>query len=712
MTPSGYFLTYLWLIPLFPLLTATLTFFFGRHLPKLIISFCGTASVALSFIFALGAVFQLLALDPSQRFYQQVYFEWLNPGAVPAAVGFSSFTADWGYLFDPLSCVMVLVITGIGLLVHIYSIGFMRGEAGNYRYFGYLHLSLFFMLSLVLANNLLLLFVGWEGVSLCSYLLVGFYFLKRSSTNAAIRTFLFNRIGDAGFLLGIFLITTTFGTLRFTSQGLTDPIATPGIVQTLSTLLNQHSLALGAPVLTAIALLLFAGAIGKSAQIPLSVWLPDAAEAPMPVGALMHSATMVTAGVYLIARMNSLYQLAPVAMEIIAIVGALTAIYAATVALVHTDIKRILAYSTISQLGFMFLALGVGAFSAGIFQLLTHALFKALLFLSAGSLVLSLSGEQDIRKMGGMWNAIPATSRPFLIATLAIAAIPPFAGFFSENEILGDAYHGSHFMNPHIFLWLGGIIIAALTAIYSFRLLFLAFLGRSRVSPQLEVQIHESPQTMAVPLTILAFLSIIGGWFALPVLWGEPNSLLQFLAPVLGEVQTATTAVAPGIHVLLKEYLLLSTPLLAASLGIWLAYRIYLQKPKLRDKIPAAWPRLHRLLVHQYYFDQFYTAVFVNPVKDLSLALDFADAILIDGLATNGTVLLARSLSRVSAWCDKWILGLLINFIAKFVQTFSNPIRLLQTGVFSSYGVWMLLGLTLLLGYYAHHMQVWMRTLH
>jgi NADH-quinone oxidoreductase subunit L len=427
---------------------------------------------------------------------------------------------------------------------------------------------------------------------------------------------------------------------------------------------------------------------------------------------LMHSATLVTAGVYLIARMNTIYQLAPLAMEIVAIFGALTAVYAATLALVQTDIKRILSYSTISQLGFMFLALGAGAFSAGIFQLLTHALFKALLFLAGGSLVFSLSGEQDIRRMGGMWNAVPTTSRPFLIATLAIAALPPFAGFFSENEILGQAFHHFRFVNPHIFLWLAGIIIAALTAIYSFRLLFLAFFGRSRVSPQLEVQIHESPQTMNVPLTVLAFLCIIGGWFALPVLWGEPNSLFQFLAPVLGEVGAPAPAVVPESHFLLKEYLLLSTPLLAAGLGIWLAYRIYLQKPKLRDKIPAAWPRLHKLLTHQYYFDQFYLAVVVNPIKDLSLALDFADAVLIDGLATNITALLARSLSRISAWCDKWIVGGAINFGAKFIQALGNPIRLLQTGVFSLYALWMLLGLTLLLGYYAHHMQVWMRTLH
>ncbi len=407
MMPSGYFLAHLWLIPLFPLLSAALLFVLGRQLPKSAVSFFAGGSAALSFIFSAGAVFQLLAAPPSQRFYQQILFDWIAPSVMPMAGRLAVFAADWGYLLDPLSCVMLLLATGIGLLVHVYSIGSMRREAGYYRYFGVLNLSLFSMVIVVVANNLLLLFAGWEGIALCGYLLTGFHFQKQSACDSTKKTFLFNLIGDAGFLLGIFLISTTFGTVRFTSQGLPELNAFQGIEQALATLVDQHALAFGAPVLTAIALLLFVGAIGKSAQIPLHVWLPDATEAPTAANALIHSATLVTAGVYVVVRMNAVYQLAPIAMGIIAVGGAITAIYAASLAIVQTNIKKVLAYSTISQLGYMFLALGVGAFSVGIFQLMTHAFFKSLLFLGAGSLIYALSGEQDIRKMGGMSNAIP-----------------------------------------------------------------------------------------------------------------------------------------------------------------------------------------------------------------------------------------------------------------------------------------------------------------
>ncbi len=442
MTPSGYFLSHLWLIPLFPLITAALMLFIGRTFPKSAVSFFCVGSVFLSFLHAAGAVWQLLCRRTENRFYQLILFEWITPGAMPANGGLVNFVADWGYLLDPLSCVMVLVVTGVGFLIHVYSIGYMGHEGGYYRFFGYLNLFMFSMLTLVLANNLLLLFVGWEGVGLCSYLLIGFYFLKKSASDAGKKAFIVNRIGDTGFLLGIFLIATTFGTIRFTSHGLADPIALPGIVQTLRRLLvvniplavrcahshgnraaplrRRHGQVRAVP-----ALRLAAGRDGR----------PHAGQRVDPRGHDGHR-RRVHGRAHERRSINwrhSRWTSSPS-------VGASTAIYAASMALVQNDIKKVLAYSTISQLGYMFLALGVGAFSAGIFHLMTHAFFKALLFLGAGSVIHALSGEQDIRKMGGLWNAIPATITRFMIATLAIAGIPPFAGFFSKDEILGHAF--------------------------------------------------------------------------------------------------------------------------------------------------------------------------------------------------------------------------------------------------------------------------------
>ncbi|MGB8495187.1 MAG: NADH-quinone oxidoreductase subunit L [Candidatus Acidiferrum sp.] len=714
MTPSGYFLDNLWLIPLFPLVTAALMLLIGRTLPKSAVSFFCVGSVFLSFVHAAGAVYQLLAVAPENRVYQQILFEWITPGAMPGPGGLVNFVADWGYLLDPLSCVMILVVTGVGFLIHVYSIGYMGHEGGYYRFFGYMNLFMFSMLTLVLANNLLLLFVGWEGVGLCSYLLIGFYILKKSACDAGKKAFIVNRIGDTGFLLGIFLIATTFGTVRFTSQTLSDPVAYAGILETLRAMVDQGRLVYGAPILTGIALLLFVGAIGKSAQLPLYVWLPDAMEGPTPVSALIHAATMVTAGVYMVARMSAIYQLAPVAMDVVAIVGATTAIFAASMAVAQNDIKKVLAYSTISQLGYMFLALGVGAFSAGIFHLMTHAFFKALLFLGAGSVIHALSGEQDLRKMGGLRNAIPATSVPFLIATLAIAGIPPLAGFFSKDEILGHAFNRHNealIVDRYLFLWAIGLITAGITAFYIFRLLFLAFYGRSRVATELEEHIHESPKSMTVPLTILAFLSICGGWFALPVLWGEKNAFGTFLAPVLSGVKGETGGVELGHHTLFKEYLLMMASVGIAVLGIWLAYRLYLQYPKLHSKVAAAWPRLHNLLVNKYYVDEIYDALFVNRVKDLSTAFGVVDAKLIDGVGVDGAGWLARVISQISMWWDKWVIDGLVNLAGKITNGLSVPVRMFQTGVFSSYAVLILLGLAILLGYYGHHMHMIVRNL-
>ncbi|HKE08294.1 MAG TPA: NADH-quinone oxidoreductase subunit L [Candidatus Acidoferrum sp.] len=713
MNSPGYFLAHLWLIPLFPLLGAAVMFFVGRHLSKEAVNLFCVGSVSLSFVHALGAVLVLFAHSPDARVYQQILFPWVTPGAMPSSVGMVNFVGDWGYLLDPLSCVMVLVVTFVGFLIHVYSIGYMAHEGGYYRFFGYLNLFLFSMLTLVLANNLLLLFVGWEGVGLCSYLLIGFYFLKKSAADAGKKAFIVNRIGDTGFILGLMLVAATFGTVRFTSQGLGDSASFPGILQTLAGLTAQHQaqFAYGAPIFTAMALLLFVGATGKSAQIPLYVWLPDAMEGPTPVSALIHAATMVTAGVYMVARMNAIYQLAPIAMDVVAIIGALTAIFAATMAVAQTDIKKVLAYSTISQLGYMFLALGVGAFASGIFHLMTHAFFKALLFLGAGSVIHSLSGEQDIRKMGGLWNAIPATSRPFWIATLAIAGIPPLSGFFSKDEILGHAFNRHLMMDRYLGLWAVGLVTAALTSFYMFRLLYETFFGMSRIPVEMEDHIHESPQSMTTPLWILAFFSFVSGWLALPALWGEESPFERFLEPSLRGVETDTGRIVFAQHDLLKEYLLMGASVSAALAGLWLARKLYLENPKLHGQIAAAWPRLHRVLVHKYFVDEIYDALFVNRTKDLSTAFGWFDGQIIDGLGVDGAGWLTRVFSRISMWWDKWIVDGLVNFVGWFPNFLSMPVRMFQTGIFSTYAFFILIGLAILLGYYGHHVQSLVRSL-
>jgi NADH-quinone oxidoreductase subunit L len=712
MSSPGYFLSHLWLIPLFPLAGAAIMFFFGRHLPKDAVNLFCVGSVFLSFLHALGAVLKLFSLPAGQRIYQQIFFQWVTPGAMPTSTGLVNFVADWGYLLDPLSCVMVIVVTFVGFLIHVYSIGYMDHEGGYYRFFGYLNLFMFSMLTLVLANNLLLLFVGWEGVGLCSYLLIGFYFLKESAADAGKKAFIVNRIGDTGFLLGVLLVAATFGTVRFTTQGLGDPAAFSGILQSLASMVAQHQLAYGASVFTSIALLLFVGAAGKSAQIPLYIWLPDAMEGPTPVSALIHAATMVTAGVYMVARMSAIYQLAPVAMDVVAIIGATTAIFAATMAVVQTDIKKVLAYSTISQLGYMFLALGVGAFAAGIFHLMTHAFFKALLFLGAGSVIHSLSGQQDIRKMGGLRYSIPATSVPFIIATLAITGVPGLSGFFSKDEILGHAFNRHLMVDRYLALWAVGLVTAGLTSFYMFRLLFETFYGMSRVPVEAEGHIHESPKTMTVPLMILAFFSIVSGWLALPVLWGEESPFERFLEPSLRGVEVDTGAITFGRHTLLVEYALMAASVAFVALGFWFAYKLYLEKPKLHTKLAASWPRLHNLLVHKYYVEEIYDALFVNRIKDLSTALGFFDSKVIDGLGVDGAGWLARVFSRFSMWWDKWVVDALVNTLGWFPKFLSMPVRMFQTGVFSTYAVFILLGLAILLGVYGHHVQTFVRTLH
>src|SRR5437016_3124539 len=664
MTPTGYFLEHLWLIPLFPLATASLMLLVGRRLRKSAVSLFCVGSVGVSFAYALGAVTQLLSAPPENRVVQHILFEWLAPGQMLLSSGqVVPFTADWGYLLDPLSSVMVLVVTGVGFLIHVYSIGYMGHEGGYYRFFGYMNLFMFSMLTLVLANNMLLMFVGWEGVGLCSYLLIGFYFLKKSASDAGKKAFIVNRIGDAGFILGILLTAVTFAT---------------------------------------IALLLFVGATGKSAQIPLYVWLPDAMEGPTPVSALIHAATMVTAGVYMVVRMNAIYRLAPLAMDVVAVIGVVTAIFAASMALVQNDIKKVLAYSTISQLGYMFLALGVGAFAAGIFHLMTHAFFKALLFLGAGSVIHAMSGEQDIQKMGGLWGEIPVTARTFFVATLAIAGIPPLAGFFSKDEILGRAFE------RHPALWIVGFITAGMTAFYMFRLVFLTFFGYSRADNHAQKHIHESPRTMTIPLMILAVLSVVGGWIGWPASLFGSNQFEKFLEPVMSSAGATESAKAVQESSTTEYFLMLASIAIAVA-GIWVAYEFYRTKRFAPELVAGKMKGFYRVLFHKYYVDEIYDALFVNRTKDLGTLLGQIDAKVIDGVGVDGTGWLARFGSTLSMWWDKWIIDGLLNFGAKFTQLLSFPIRFLQTGTFSTYALLILVGLAILLAYYQQHLHVVLR---
>ncbi len=684
MMPTEFFLAHIWLIPLFPLAGAALMLFIGKRLPNAGVNVVCVGSVLLSMCFAFGAIWQLIARPVAERVVSFNLFDWVPAGAMHTNAGaFMNFNVPWGVLMDPLTAIMLLVVTGVGFLIHVYSTGYMGHEGGYYRFFGYLNLFMFSMLTLVLANNLLLLFVGWEGVGLCSYLLIGFYFLRKSASDAGKKAFIVNRIGDAGFLLGLFLMLGTLGTIQFTEIG---PAIAAGHFE------------MGNGILTAIALLLFVGATGKSAQLPLYVWLPDAMEGPTPVSALIHAATMVTAGVYMIARTNAVFSMAPKALAVVAVVGCVTSIFAATMGLVQNDIKRVLAYSTVSQLGYMFLACGVGAFTAGVFHLMTHAFFKALLFLGSGSVIHAMSGEQDMRKMGGLWAKIPTTAKTFLIASIAISGIPPLAGFFSKDSILGHAFEYNKL------LWLLGFITAGMTAFYMFRLVNMTFFGNSRVDHEVEHHIHESPSSMTVPLMILAGLSIVGGWVGVPASLGGSDRFTQFLAPVMAQ-HPESAEVASAAHEASgssTEYLLMLLSVGVACFGIWLAYRWYIQRPEVPEKIAAASPFLYKLLYNKYYVDQIYDAMFVNRTKDLALTLGSFDRGVINGLGVDGAGWLTRVTSRISMVWDSWIVDGLVNLAARIVWVLSYPVRMLQTGRVSRYALFMLFGVLIFLGYYLH----------
>ena len=681
MMPTEYFLAHIWMIPLFPLAGAALMLLIGRRLPNSAVNVICVGSVFLAMCYAFGAIWQLIARPVSERVVSYTLFDWVPAGIMHTNSGrIIDFHVPWGVLIDPLTCVMLFVVTGVGFLIHVYSTGYMGHEGGYYRFFGYLNLFMFAMLTLITANNLLLLFVGWEGVGLCSYLLIGFYFLRKSASDAGKKAFIVNRIGDAGFILGLFLMLGTLGTIQFTEIG-------PAIA--------AGHFAMGDASLTAIALLLFVGATGKSAQLPLYVWLPDAMEGPTPVSALIHAATMVTAGVYMIARTNAVFSMAPKALAVIAVVGCLTSIFAATMGLVQNDIKRVLAYSTVSQLGYMFLACGVGAFTAGVFHLMTHAFFKACLFLGSGSVIHAMSGEQDMRKMGGLWGKIPTTAKTFVVASIAIAGIPPLAGFFSKDSILGAAFEYNKF------LWLLGFITAGMTAFYMFRLVNMTFFGNSRVDHDVEHHIHESPGVMTVPLIILATLSVIGGWV------GIPNSILrggdkfaEFLAPVMAQHAAESSEAAANASSNVAEFGLMLLSVLVACFGIWLAYRWYIQRPEVPEKIAAASPFLYKLLYNKYYVDQLYDAMFVNRIKDLALTLGAFDVNFINGLGVDGAGWATRITSSISGIWDSWIVDGLVKLVARIVWFFSWPVRMLQTGRVARYALFMLFGVLIFLGYY------------
>ena len=641
--------------------------------------------VLLSFIFSAGAVLQLS--QTPERIHQVIQFTWLAGLPFHMADGrLATFAADWGFLLDPLSAVMILVVTGVGFLIHVYSIGYMGHEGGYYRFFGYLNLFVFFMLMLVLANNYALLFVGWEGVGLCSYLLIGFYFHKKSAGDAGKKAFVVNRVGDAGFILGMLLMFSVFGTVKFVDV---NQILRGG---------QFHAETAGFGVLSAMALLLFIGATGKSAQFPLYVWLPDAMEGPTPVSALIHAATMVTAGVYMVARSSALYQLTPQTSTIVAAVGAFTAILAASIALVQNDIKRVLAYSTVSQLGYMFLALGVGAYWVAIFHLFTHAFFKALLFLGSGSVIHSLGGEQDMRRMGALKDKIPVTHWTMFAGSVAIAGIPGFAGFFSKDEILWQAYSSPQGSNA---LYAVGLITAGLTAFYMWRLMNMTFYGNSRVTPEVEAHIHESPATMTIPLSLLALGSVLAGWIGTPKLWGMSGwfrGFEQWLEPAFASA--AIEAAHEGAHDASTEWILMGVSVAFALIGISVARYFYHHRPEIPDKLEAAAAPMHRILLNKWYVDELYDFLFVNGLaKGGGTVLGAFDRNVVDG-AVNGAGWLTRLSSIVSIWWDTWIVDGTVRLTSLLVKLSSYPVRVVQTGRVQAYALFVVVGALVFFGYY------------
>jgi len=666
----------LWVIPLLPLAGAAINGLLGRRFKNGVVSFVALLFTAVSFGWAVWAVWT--AWPESGRValpYIESHGNWIWT---------SAFSAPFGFYLDPLSMVMVLVVTGVGFLIHIYSVGYMAHEGGYYRFFSYLNLFMFFMLMLVLANNYLLLFVGWEGVGLASYLLIGFFFLKDSAADAGKKAFIVNRIGDFGFLIGMFLLIQHFGTLNFDSVfGQVSKLGSDG----------------GWGWLTIAAICLMVGATGKSAQIPLYVWLPDAMEGPTPVSALIHAATMVTAGIYMIARSSAIFSRAPHALALVAVIGCLTAFFAATMGMAQTDIKRVLAYSTVSQLGYMFMACGVAAYSAAIFHLMTHAFFKALLFLAAGSVIHAIGGEQDMRRMGGLRKLIPWTFWTMTAATFAIAGAPGLAAFFSKDEILDKAYASP--FDGHL-LWAVGVVTAGLTSFYMFRLWFMTFFGERRPNADLGDAhaataahaaapahghddshghgVHESPWVMVVPLVILAIGSVLSGWVGVPHIFKGHDRIDGFLQPA---IQTpadvaASSETQPGAavpHAAVEEeaesagveWSLIGTSVAVAAVGFFFAWLLYYKQRDLPDRITARIHGVYLTVLHKYYVDEGYGALFVKPLLALS------------------TVVFWRGV-------DQGMIDGMVNGAGETAKEIGGQLRRMQSGNIRSYAAWVAAG--------------------
>ena len=657
-----------WLIPILPLVGALLNGLFGKRFNNSVVATIALFFTGASFLVAGAHAFVLI--NSGAAALETSYGTWIRAG---------SFSVDFGIFIDHLSLIMMLVVTGVGFLIHVYSVAYMEHEGGYYRFFSYLNFFMFFMLTLVLANNYLLMFVGWEGVGLASYLLIGFFFLKDSAANAGKKAFITNRVGDFGFLIALFLLIQQFGTLRYS---------------TIFEIASLFSVETTAGIFTAIGLLMLVGACGKSAQIPLYVWLPDAMEGPTPVSALIHAATMVTAGVYMVCRSNAIFSRAPIALLAVVIIGTLTSFFAATIGITQTDIKRVLAYSTVSQLGYMFMAAGVAAYSASVFHLMTHAFFKALLFLGAGSVIHGVGGEQDMRKMGGLRKYMPWTFWTMLIATFAIAGIPPFAGFFSKDEILWQVFSSPH--GSKIF-WAFGAITAFMTSFYMFRLIFLTFTGEYRgAKPEAHGAHghddhgtpHESPWLMLAPLVLLGVLSVIGGWV------GIGNRFEHFLDPVIQKVSTeqataqnveaVTSPVSEGEGAAGEskalENTLMAASVLIAFAGLALAWFLYVKRPELPAQIAASLGGVYRLVLNKYWIDELYSAVLIGPLI---------------------------AFSRVVLWqtIDQKVVDGTVNESAIAARDVSQIVRQQQSGLVRSYAGWVAAGAAAVVAY-----MVWMGT--
>ena len=626
----------IWLIPAFPFLGFLLNSFFGKRFGVTFVSIIGPMAIALSFAQSLVLFFQML--DAEGQVIKEYLYTWIASGSFEAGINFQ---------VDKLSGIYLLIITGIGFLIHIYSTGYMRGDSGYYRFFAYLNLFVFFMLILVLGDSFLLMFVGWEGVGLCSYLLIGYYFEKESAAEAAKKAFLFNRVGDFGVLSAVLLIFLIFGSIEF---------------HTINSEAESR-LEYGGGLVTAITLLLFLGATGKSAQIPLYVWLPDAMEGPTPVSALIHAATMVTAGLYMVARLSHLFILAPFTMNVIALVGTFTALLAATIAITQTDIKRVLAYSTVSQLGYMFLAMGVGAFSAGVFHVMTHAFFKALLFLGSGSVILAVHHEQDMRKMGALKNKLPITYMTMLLGTFAISGIPFFSGFFSKDEILWKTY-SSPLGGP--WFWMIGFLTAGLTAFYMFRMIYLTFHGESRDASHTYEKVHESPYSMTIPLIILALLAVTGGFFGVPHIFHLiPNGMENYFNDFFAKISSEHGAVS-------TEWILMGSSVVFAFLSWFVAFRLYRLGFEHATRIRSKWESLYQLSLNKWYVDELYSSLIIQP----------------------GRLFSSHILWRL---LDQNFIDRLVNTTADVARILGNSIRPLQNGLTQNYALIFTLGTFLIL---------------